>query len=249
MAQLWDQLFIKNGALYWKFHVLDSSSSVIQLIVPDTLKEKVMYGVHEGIGGGHLGVEKSVAKLKERFYWPGNYTDIRNWCANCSNCIARKTAPPYHHAPLQPVQVGYPLEMVAVDIMGPFPKNVDGNCYILVAEDYFTKWIEAWAIPDQEAKTIAQKLLNDMFLRFSLPDRLHLDQGRQFEGKLIGLVERANRTILDMLATVVKDHENWESHLRATCMAYNTSVQSTTGQSPHVWEEGKNTDRPVVWPQ
>ena len=55
MAQLWDQLFIKDGALYRRFHVLDSSSSVIQLIVPDTLKEKVMYGVHEGIGGGHLG--------------------------------------------------------------------------------------------------------------------------------------------------------------------------------------------------
>ena len=78
MAQLWDQLLIKDGALYRKFHVLDSSSSVIQLIVPDTLKEKVIYGVHEGTGGGHLGVEKPVAKLKERFYWLGHYIDIRN---------------------------------------------------------------------------------------------------------------------------------------------------------------------------
>ena len=93
----------------------------------------------------------------------------------------------------------------------------------------FTKWLEAWAIPNQEAKTVAQKLLEEMFLCFSLPDRLHSDQGRQFEGKLIeelckllqvekthttpyhpqedGLVERANRTILNMLATVVKDHK------------------------------------------
>ena len=46
--------------------------------------------------------------------------------------------------------------MVTVDIMGPFPKNVGGNCYILVAEDYFTKWIETWAIPDQEAKLIGE---------------------------------------------------------------------------------------------
>ena len=267
MAQLWDQLFIKDGVLYCNFQVLDSSGSIMRLIVPDILKEKVMYGVHEGIGGGHLGVEKSVAKLKERFYWPGHYTDIRNWCANCSNCIARKTAPPHRRAPLQPVRVGYPLEMVAVDIMGPFPKNVNGNCYILVAEDYFTKWIEAWAIPDQEAKTIAQKLLDDMFLHFSLPDRLHSDQGRQFEGKLIRelckllqvekthttpyhpqgdrLVERANRTILDMLATVVKSHENWESHLRATCMAYNTSVQSTTGQLPYFLMFGRRVRIPI----
>ena len=149
-------------------------------------RESDVWGTRRNWWRTHLELEKSVAKLKERFYWPGHYTDIRNWCANCSNCIARRTAQPHRRAPLQPVQVGYPLEMVAVDIMGPFPKNVNGNCYILVAEDYFTKWIEAWAIPDQEAKTVAQKLLNDMFLRFSQPDRLHSDQGRQFEGKLIG---------------------------------------------------------------
>ena len=149
------------------------------------MKEEILYGVHEGIGEGHFGVEKSVAKLKERYYWPGHYNDVQNWCANCGAYIARKTAPPHCRAPLQLVQVGYPMEMVAIDIMGPFPKNENGNCYILVAEDYFTKWLEAWAIPNQEAKTIAQKLLNEMFLRFFLPNRLHSDQGRQFEGKLI----------------------------------------------------------------
>ena len=54
-----------------------------------------MYGIHEGIGGGHFGVEKSVAKLKEQFYWPGHYNDVKNWCANCSSCLTRKTAPPH----------------------------------------------------------------------------------------------------------------------------------------------------------
>ena len=47
-----------------------------------------------------------------------------------------------------------------------------------------------------------------------------------------GLVERTNRMMLNMLATVVKDHKDWELHLRASCMAYNTSIQSTTGCSP-----------------
>ena len=72
----------------------------------------------------------------------------------------------------------YPFEIVAVDIMRPFPVNEKGNCYILMAEDYFTKWLEAWAIPNQEAKIVAHKLLEEMFLRFSLPDKLHSDQGR-----------------------------------------------------------------------
>ena len=166
MFQIWDQFFVEDGVLYRLFSSLENSGSVAQLVVPDSLKEEVMYGVHEGIGGRHLGVEKSVTKLKERFYWPGHYNDIQSWCANCNSCIAQKTAPPHHRAPLQPVRVAYPLEMVAVDIMGPLPKNENGNCYILVAEDYFTKWLEAWAIPNQEAKTVAQKLLDEMFFSF-----------------------------------------------------------------------------------
>ena len=76
--------------------------------------------------GGEIGCQIKGAILLAR-----HYTEIQNWCANCSNCIARKTTPPHRRAPLQPVQVGYPLEMVAVNIMGPFPKNVNGNCYIL----------------------------------------------------------------------------------------------------------------------
>ena len=138
--------------------------------------------------------------------------------------------------------------MVAVDIMGPFPVNANGNRYILVAEDYLTKWYEAWAIPNQEVNTVAQKLLDEMLLHFSLPTELPSDQGRQYEGWLIeelckllqrdkshttpyhpqrgGLVERSNQTILEMLATVVKSHKDWESHLRAACMVLITQVFS-----------------------
>ena len=166
MIQLWNQLFVKNGVLYRLFSGPECSSSTVQLLVPDSIKEEILYGIHEGIGGGHLGVEKSVAKLKERYYWPEHYKDVQSWCANCGNYIAWKIVTPHRQALLQPVQVGYPMEIVAVNIMGPFPQNENGNCYILVAVDYFTKWLEVWAIPNQEAKTIAQKLLEEMFLLF-----------------------------------------------------------------------------------
>ena len=82
MVQLWNQLFVKDVALYRLFNGTECSSSMMQLVVPDSLKAKILYGVHEGIGGGHLVVEKSVAKLKERFYWPGHYNDVQRWCAN-----------------------------------------------------------------------------------------------------------------------------------------------------------------------
>jgi len=144
---------------------------------------------------------------------------------------------------------------MAVDILGPLPESATGNFYIMVVGDYFTHWMEAFAIPNQEATTVAEKLVEEVFMRFSIPEQLHSDQGHQFESKLLseichllniqkskttpyhpqddGLVERFNRTLLDMLATCTKDHPfDWEYYIRKVCMAYNTSVQCSTGYTP-----------------
>ena len=58
------------------------------------------------------------------------------------------------------------MQVVAVDILGPLPESTTDNSYILVAGDYFTKWIEAYAIPNPEAVTVAQKLVDQMFCHF-----------------------------------------------------------------------------------
>lgn len=71
------------------------------------------------------------------------------------------------------------MQMVAADIMGPFPTTSNENKYILVASDYFTRWVEAYAIPNQEATTVAGKLVNNMFCHFGLPEQLHSDMGTQ----------------------------------------------------------------------
>ncbi|KAI3352053.1 hypothetical protein L3Q82_020864 [Scortum barcoo] len=63
------------------------------------------------------------------------------------------------------------MERVAVDILGPFPATERGNRYILVAMDYFTKWPEAYAVPDQSAATTAEHLVNEMFCRFGVPKK------------------------------------------------------------------------------
>ena len=134
--------------------------------------------------------------------------------------------------------------------------------------DYFTRWGEAYPVPNMEAVTVVTVLTNEMFFRFSPPERLHSDQGRQFESKLVkevcrvlqveksrtspyhpqgdGLVERYNRTLLDMLATSAKSNLNdWERYVRAVCYAYNTSVQSSTGFTPHFLMFGREARLPV----
>ena len=123
--------------------------------------------LHVGALEGHLGEEKLLGKLKERFFWPGMQQDARDWCRTCEFCATRKTAPKKNCAPLQTIKAGFPMQIVAVDILGPLPKSVAGNSYVLVASDYFTKWMEAYAIPNQEAITVARKLTDEMFCRFS----------------------------------------------------------------------------------
>merc|ERR1712044_52829 len=85
---------------------------------------------------------------------------------------------------MQKYQMGMPMERIALDISGPWPVTRNGNKYILVATDHFTKWSEAWAIPDQEAQTVAKTFVNQFVTRFGAPMMIHTDQGRNFESKL-----------------------------------------------------------------
>ena len=213
-------------------------------------------------------MEKTLTRLKERFYWPGHHQDVCNWCHNCGVCATRKSPAPKAKSALKSIVVGYPLQLVAMDIVGPFPESPDGNTYVLVVADYFTRWTEAYPLPKQEASTVARKLVDEFFLRFSPPEQLHSDQGRNFESQIIakickllgivksrttpyhpqsdGLVERFNRTLLDMLSMAVTERPfEWERHLPRLCLAYNTSVHPTTGYSPFFLMFGRPVRMPI----
>ena len=79
----------------------------------------------------------------------------------------------------------YPMQIVATDPVGTLPESEIGNPYILVVADYFTCWVEAFPLPNQEADTVATKLVVEVCLRFSIPNQLHSDQGQPFESHLI----------------------------------------------------------------
>ena len=78
------------------------------------------------------------------------------------------------------------MEVVAVDIVGPLSESTTGNFYLLVAGDYFTRWVKAYPIPNHKTVTVARKLIQGLFCRFSAPEQIHSDQGQQFESCLIG---------------------------------------------------------------
>jgi len=246
---------LADGILWRYYKDLETKKEWRQLVLPQSLREKVMEEIHAGVMGGHVGESKTLQQLKRRFYWPGHTRDVKSWYQTCSTCASRKTQAPKNCAPLQTIKAGSPMQVIAVDIMGPLPESCNKNSYVLVVGDYFTCWMKAFAIHDQEATTVAQKLVDDVFCQYGMPEQLHSDQGKQFESKLIqelckilnisktrttayhlqcdGLVEHFNRTLQDMITTITVDHLfDWEEALPKVCFACNTSIHSTTGYSP-----------------
>ena len=99
------------------------------------------------------------------------------WIKGRRLCQGRKRPVRAPMAPLQLETVSQPLERVAMDIMGPLPVTERGSKYILVVGYYFTRWMKAYPMANQEAKTVAGALLFNFIARFGIPLSLHTDQG------------------------------------------------------------------------
>ena len=129
---LWNQrkqLVLENGILYHKFKdVLGGGlDPKLQLVLPATLVQDVLTGLHNSPVGGHLGTKKTLEKVRCRFYWPGQRKDVERWCKNCFLCNSRKSTAK-SCAPLHPTEdVHMPMQRIAMDIMGPLPETEQGN--------------------------------------------------------------------------------------------------------------------------
>ncbi|KAG8199259.1 hypothetical protein JTE90_003684 [Oedothorax gibbosus] len=252
---LWDSLKLHNGVLYRKWESDDGRSFRLQLVVPRSRVENVLEELHSSPSGGHFGVMKTTHKVRERFYWDKLKSDVDKWCRTCSTCTARKGPNTRTRGRLQRYNVGAPFERIAIDVLGPLPQTTNGNKYILVVMDYFTKWPEAYVIPNQEATTVAEALLQDWICRFGVPLLLHSDQGTNFTSSVFtglmdllgvtktrttplhpqsdGMVERLNRTILNHLSLFTHRNQNdWDQKLPLFLLAYRSAVHETTGLSP-----------------
>ncbi|GFS72214.1 retrovirus-related Pol polyprotein from transposon 412 [Trichonephila clavipes] len=106
--------------------------------------------------------------------------DVEQWCKSCDACSARKGPKIRSRGKLHRYNVGAPFERIAFDILGPLPRTASGNKYLLVVMDYFTKWPEVYPIPDQEAPTVAEAVVQHWISRYGVPLQLHSDQGRNF---------------------------------------------------------------------
>lgn len=159
-----------------------------------------------------------------------------------------------------------PFQRIAADIL-ELPITSKGHRYVLAVEDYFTKFVNLYAIADQRATTVAECLFSYV-MEHGVMETLHTDMGRQFESEVVrqlcvmlgvkkthtmpynpksdGMVERLNRTVIDQLAkTLLVCEGEWDSFLPQVAFAYNTSVHSSTGFTPYFLTHGREACVPV----
>ena len=139
---------------------------------------------HDTLLGGHLGINKTIHKIKQIFHWYRLGDTVRAHIRKCSICCSNNQPHKKLRAALGNYRVGHPLDRIALDILGPLPTTNRGNAYILVVADYFTRWVEAYPLADQQASTTATKLVYEFISRLGAPLEIHTDQGRNFESNI-----------------------------------------------------------------
>jgi hypothetical protein len=113
-------------------------------------------------------IKKTLARIKAEYYWPGVRGDTWSYISGCGICNKRKHPIPKRKSPMQVEQSGYPMERIAIDILGELPDSDGGNRYIVVISDYYTKWTESHPMPNMEASTVASILITQVVTRFGI---------------------------------------------------------------------------------
>ena len=259
----------RNGIWFRQYRANKETEPVDQLVVPASLRYKIMCMAHECLMGGHLGIKKTKDKVQASFYWPGINGDITRFCRSCDICqrTIEKGKVPKVHLGNMPV-IDIPFKRVAIDIVGPiFPPSDRKNRYILTMVDYATRYPEAVPLKDVTTETVAEALVN-MFSRLGVPEEVLSDQGAQFTSSMMkevsrllsiqqlvtspyhpmanGLCEKFNGTLKQMLKKLCKDNpKDWDRYINPALFAYREAPQESTGYAPFELLYGRTVRGPL----
>ncbi len=258
-----DRLELSEGVLYYNWE--SNVGSGRRLVVPKTLRDKVLHYHHDLKSSAHPGIKNTIDRVKRGNIWHGMTGDCEPYVTSCSTCNKQKKPRVKAKAALGEFHAGAPMERVHVDILGPFPLSQKGNQYVLVLIDQFTKWVECWALPNQTAEMVAKTMVEQFISRFGCPFQIHTDQGRQFEGGLFqavckileitktrttpyrpcsnGQVERINRTQM-IRCYIDEDQSTWDEYIPLLAGAIRSTKNRQTGFSPNMMMLGREVSTP-----
>ena len=256
-----DKLHFKDGGLFRTVSINDVS--IDQIVLPSCLKHVILHQLHDEMG--HMGRDRTIQLVRERFFWPRMTSDVDRYVLSCRRCLQRKK--PANCAPLVPIMTSQPLEVVSMDHLSLEPSK-GGFQHILVITDLFTRYAVAVPVQNLSAKVTAKAFINNFVVHYGVPLRIHSDQGGAYESKLVremcnllgmeksrttayhpegnGVTERFNRSLLNMLGTLEPHSKlDWKSQVAPLVHAYNCAPHAATGYSPYFLMFGRHPNLPV----
>ncbi|KII68917.1 Transposon Tf2-6 polyprotein [Thelohanellus kitauei] len=175
-----DHLRIIDDELFY----LNTKTNNLTIVVPKMFRREIKSSYHK-TDAIHFGTNKTTNLISRRFYFPSIQNYVYDHIKEFSVCLRSKDAKPKPKTPLFLFQPTQPLEFWHYDFFGPLLTTSNGNRFILLMIDRFSKYTEALPVANISAKTTAQCIVDNIIMRFGVPSQIHTDQGRQFESDLL----------------------------------------------------------------
>ena len=228
--------------------ICDISTGNPRPYIPQAFRRSVFDTIHSL---SHPGINATQKLIASRFVWKNMNKDVRQWARTCIPCqkskIQRHTKSPLQRFELPKKR----FEKVHLDIVGPFPLN-ENNLYVLTCSDRFTRWPEAFPMPDMSAETCAKTFVRGWIARFGTPLSVSTDRGRQFNSRLWksltkllgtaaprttsyhpqsnGFIERFHRTLKSALRA--KENPKWMDTLPLVLLGIRVTFKEDLKCSP-----------------
>lgn len=238
------------------------------IVVPKEIKPRILNRFHNHKLAGHLGMKKSLNRIRSKYFWPKMVKEINAYVRACKICAMRKSHGSTR-APLQPVPLPQRLwQVISVDIIGPInPPSANGMVYILTIVENLSRYTFAIPLPDQTAATIAAALINTIILEHGVPEQIVSDRSTNFCSELLaelakqlgirqikttayhpqadGVTEARNKLIVDILASLIQANPTqWCIFIKYVTFAINTAVHATLKDTPFYILFGRDAREP-----
>ena len=222
--------------------------------VPSHLRRSILAEYHSGKMAGHFSGVRLYTAISRQWWWRTMYKDAIEFSRNCGECATVTRVGRRHRPPLHPIPVQRPFQILGVDIM-ELPVTEQGNRYVIVFQDFLTKWPLLFPAPDQKAIRNGRLVAEEIVPLFGVPDALLSDRGASLLAHVMqdvsgllgvtklnttsyhpqcdGMVERLNRTLKTMLRKhVAKFGTQWDRFLPGVLRAYRNTPHELTKEKP-----------------